>query len=85
MLFTTTVKVSAQDTYTEVFVEILKVSPYHYQNITVQLDNFKLILLELNKKILNDQSKSEELLNKYAETQMVSDFIIALFVPKCIL
>lgn len=80
MLFATTVRVNAQDSYTEVFVEILKVNP-QFQTMTTSLDNVKQFLLGLNKKLLKDLSKSEELLNKYAETQMKTDFIVALFIP----
>lgn len=80
MLLATTAKVSAQDSYSETFVEMLKLSP-QYQNISGSMENMKGMLPELNKKLLKDQSKSEELINKYAESQMLTDFISAFFAP----
>ena len=80
MLFATTISVSAQKNYEELVVEMISASP-QYQNITVSLENMRPALTGMNKKLLKDQSKSEELVNKYAETQMASDFIAALLVP----
>lgn len=80
MLFATTAKVSAQDSYSETFVEMLELSP-RFNDISGALENMKLMLPELNKKLLKDQSKSEELISKYYETQIVTDFVSAFFVP----
>ncbi len=80
MLFATTTSVSAQKNYEELVVEMISASP-QYQNITASLENMRPALTGMNKKLLKDQSKSEELVNKYAETQMASDFIAALLVP----
>lgn len=80
MLFATTTSVSAQKSYEELVVEMISASP-QYQNITASLENMRPALTGMNKKLLKDQSKSEELVNKYAETQMASDFIAALLVP----
>lgn len=80
MLFATTSRVSAQKNYEELVVEMISASP-QYQNITASLENMRPALTGMNKKLLKDQSKSEELVNKYAETQMASDFIAALLVP----
>ena len=76
MLFATTSRVSAQKNYEELVVEIISASP-QFQNITASLENMRPALTGMNKKLLKDQSKSEELVNKYAETQMASDFIAA--------
>jgi hypothetical protein len=80
MLFATTTSVSAQKNYEELVVEMISASP-QYQNITASLENMRPALTGMNKKLLKDQSNSEELVNKYAETQMASDFIAALLVP----
>lgn len=80
MLFAATTCVSAQKNYEELVVEMISASP-QYQNITASLENMRPALTGMNKKLLKDQSKSEELVNKYAETQMASDFIAALLVP----
>lgn len=80
MLFATTTSVSAQKNYEELVVEMISASP-QYQNITASLESMRPALTGMNKKLLKDQSKSEELVNKYAETQMASDFIAALLVP----
>ena len=80
MLFATTTSVSAQKSYEELVFEMLSASP-QYQNITASLENMRPALTGMNKKLLKDQSNSEELVNKYAETQMASDFIAALLVP----
>lgn len=80
MLFATTTSVSAQKNYEELVVEMISASP-QFQNITASLENMRPALTGMNKKLLKDQSKSEELVNKYAETQMASDFIAAFLVP----
>ena len=80
MLFATTTSVSAQKTYDELVVEMISATP-QYQNVTASLEAMKPVLSEMNKKLLKDQSRSEEVVNKYAETQMASDFIAAFFVP----
>lgn len=80
IIATMPMRVYAQN-YTELVVQLLQTNPEYYKLPQDLGEELKPAFAEINKKILADPSLSDGLIQKYSETNLVSDFVEVAFVP----